>query len=183
VTVVGGGMVGCCVARLLAGYPAVDVTLVDVDDSRAQIAAAIGVRFARPSDALGEQDLVVHASATAAGLNRALQLVRDEGTVLELSWYGDAPTPVALGADFHRRRLVLRASQVGRVAPRRRDSRSTRDRLTLSLDLLRDPAFDALLTGTSPFEALPDLLRELTDGGRAGLCHVITYPGGEPCSA
>ena len=31
VTVVGAGMVGCCVARLLSRFPAVEVTLVDVD--------------------------------------------------------------------------------------------------------------------------------------------------------
>ena len=46
VTVVGAGMVGCCVARLLARHPGVDVTLVDVDPSRAAAAEALGVRFA-----------------------------------------------------------------------------------------------------------------------------------------
>src|ERR1700743_1896051 len=35
VTVVGAGMVGCCVARLLSGFPATQVTLVDVDPGRA----------------------------------------------------------------------------------------------------------------------------------------------------
>src|SRR5262249_7050181 len=34
VAVVGAGMVGCCVARLLAGIPGVSVTLVDVDSTR-----------------------------------------------------------------------------------------------------------------------------------------------------
>ena len=31
IAVVGAGMVGCCVARLLAGMPGVTVTLVDVE--------------------------------------------------------------------------------------------------------------------------------------------------------
>src|ERR671921_1936521 len=39
IAVVGAGMVGCCVARLLATIPGVDVTLVDVNDSRADVAA------------------------------------------------------------------------------------------------------------------------------------------------
>src|SRR5688572_29969124 len=43
VTVVGAGMVGCCVARLLAGIPGVEVTLVDIDPSRADVATALGV--------------------------------------------------------------------------------------------------------------------------------------------
>jgi len=51
VAVVGAGMVGCCVARLLARFPGVDVTLVDVDASRAEVATALGARFARPEDA------------------------------------------------------------------------------------------------------------------------------------
>src|SRR5438309_3165152 len=65
VAVVGAGMVGCCVARLLSRFPAVQVTLVDIDDSRAEVAAALGVEFASPADAAGACDLVVHASATS----------------------------------------------------------------------------------------------------------------------
>src|SRR3954469_16437530 len=67
VTVVGAGMVGCCVARLLARFPALDVTLVDVDRSRAEVAAALDAGFAAPEEAAGGRDLVVHTSATSAG--------------------------------------------------------------------------------------------------------------------
>src|SRR3954468_14794669 len=164
VTVVGAGMVGCCVARLLARFPAVAVTLVDVDPDRKRVADALGVAFAAPDDAPAGQDLVIHASATAPGLQLALGLLAPEGTVLELSWYGDAPVSVELGGAFHSGRLALRASQVGVVAPARGSARTTRDRLTLALDLLADPAFDALLTGSSPFEELPEVLARLADG-------------------
>jgi 2-desacetyl-2-hydroxyethyl bacteriochlorophyllide A dehydrogenase len=119
VAVVGAGMVGCCVARLLARFPALDVTLVDVDPARAEVAAALGVGFARPEDAPRELDLVVHTSATAAGLQRALELLAPEGTVLELSWYGDAPVHLSLGGAFHTDRLRIRASQVGTLSPAR----------------------------------------------------------------
>ena len=119
VAVVGAGMVGCCVARLLARFPGVEVTLVDVDASRAEVAAALGARFARPEDAAGGRDLVVHTSATAAGLQRALDLLAPEGTVLELSWYGDAEVRLSLGGAFHAGRLGIRASQVGTVSPAR----------------------------------------------------------------
>src|SRR5690242_20233733 len=60
VAVVGAGMVGCCVARLLARFPALDVTLVDVEPSRAEVAAALGAGFALADDAAGGCDLVVH---------------------------------------------------------------------------------------------------------------------------
>src|SRR6186997_1091198 len=65
VTVVGAGMVGCCAARLLARFPGVRVTLVDVDPSRATVADALGVDFALPADADDGRDLVVHTSATS----------------------------------------------------------------------------------------------------------------------
>ncbi len=180
VAVVGAGMVGCCVARLLHGIPGARVTLVDVDPSRAETAAALGVQFAGPDDVSGSCDHVVHASATSAGLQLSLDLLRAEGTVLDLSWYGDQQVTLSLGGAFHSGRLGVRASQVGAVAPARRGSRSHRDRLSLALELLRDNAFDALLTGRSRFEELPDAMARLADGRLAALCHTITYDEEQP---
>jgi threonine dehydrogenase-like Zn-dependent dehydrogenase len=175
VAVVGAGMVGCCVARLLARFPGVDVTLVDVDESRAEVAAALGAGFARPERAAGERDLVVHTSATAAGLQRSLELLAPEGTVLELSWYGDDEVRLSLGGAFHERRLAIRASQVGTMSPARGARRTTADRLTLALELLRDPAFDVLVTGESRFDELPGVMERLAAGSLPALCHTITY--------
>ncbi len=175
IAVVGAGMVGCCVARLLARFPGVRVTLVDVDDSRAAVAAAIGADFALPADAPDDRDLVVHASATSAGLQASLGLLRPEGSVIDLSWYGDTDVRLSLGGAFHSGRLTVRASQVGRVSPARRDSRSTSDRLALALELLRDPAFDALLSGESRFDDLPEVLPRLAAGELPALCHTISY--------
>lgn len=175
IAVVGGGMIGCSVAALLARFPGVRLQLVDADPSRAATAAALGVDFALPEDALGECDLVVHASATERGLARSLELVRTEGTVLELSWYGDRLVSLPLGEAFHSRRLVLRSSQVGTVSPARHASRDYGDRLALALDLLTDPALDALVTGESAFDELPRLLPKLASGEVPALCHRIRY--------
>jgi threonine dehydrogenase-like Zn-dependent dehydrogenase len=175
--VVGAGMVGCCVARLLGRFPGAQVTLVDVDAGRADVAAALGVDFALPAEAPGGCDLVVHASATSAGLQRSLELLAPEGTVVELSWYGDAEVRLSLGGAFHSRRLGIRASQVGTVSPARRGRRTTAERLALALELLRDPAFDALLTGQSRFCELPDVMARLAEGSLPALCHTISYGG------
>jgi threonine dehydrogenase-like Zn-dependent dehydrogenase len=177
VTVVGAGMVGCCVARLLGRHPGVQVTLVDVEPARAKVAAALDVAFALPADAPGGQDLVVHSSATGAGLQLALDLLAPEASVLDLSWYGDAPVTLQLGGAFHASRLGIRSSQVGAVSPARRDRRSTADRLAIALDLLRDPAFDALLTGSSPLAELPAVMARLADGRLDAICHTVTYDG------
>jgi threonine dehydrogenase-like Zn-dependent dehydrogenase len=177
VTVVGAGMVGCCVARLLSRFPAAQVTLVDVDAGRADVAAALKLDFALPADAADGRDLVVHASATSAGLQRSLDLLAPEGTVIDLSWYGETEVRLSLGGTFHSRRLGIRASQVGTLSPAQRGRRTTADRLALALELLRDPAFDALLTGESRFGELPDVMARLAAGSLPALCHTITYDG------
>jgi len=175
IAVVGAGMVGCCVAGVLARFPGARVQLVDVNPARATIAAALGVEFRLPADAAGDCDLVVHASATPAGLARSLELLAREGTVLELSWYGDRPVPVPLGESFHSRRLTIRSSQVGTVSPAQQGRRGYAERLAVALDLLANPAFDALITGESRFDELPDVLPRLASGELAALCHRIAY--------
>jgi threonine dehydrogenase-like Zn-dependent dehydrogenase len=180
VAVVGGGMVGCCVSRLLARMPEVEVTLVDVDPARAATAAALGVGFAAPDEATGGRDLVFHTSATSAGLQLSLDLLVAEGTVTDLSWYGDTRVQLALGGRFHSDRLGLRASQVGMVAAARRGRRTPAQRLALALDLLRDPAFDALITGSSKFEELPQVMADLDSGRLPAICHTLNYDSQEP---
>uniref|UniRef100_A0AAU1ZRZ2 Dehydrogenase n=1 Tax=Streptomyces sp. NBC_00093 TaxID=2975649 RepID=A0AAU1ZRZ2_9ACTN len=175
IAVVGGGMIGCSVAALIARFPGVRAQLVDADPGRAKTAEALGVDFALPQDALGECDLVVHASATEAGLARSLELLGAEGTVVELSWYGDRRVSLPLGEAFHSRRLTVRSSQVGTVSPSARPGRTYADRLALALDLLADPALDALITGESDFEELPDVLPKLASGEIPALCHRVRY--------
>ncbi|GGM83222.1 dehydrogenase [Longimycelium tulufanense] len=175
IAVVGGGMVGCSVAAVLARFPGARIQLVDADPTRAAIAAALGVDFALPEQAADNCDLVVHASATEDGLVRSLSLLAREGEVIELSWYGDRRISLPLGEFFHSRRLSLRSSQVGAVSPARRARRTFADRLALALDLLSDPVFDALITGESHFDDLPEVMPRLASGELAALCHRIDY--------
>jgi threonine dehydrogenase-like Zn-dependent dehydrogenase len=184
IAVVGGGMVGCSVAALLAGVPGAQVELVDTDPSRAAVAEALGVGFATPPEATPDCDVVIHASATDAGLARSLELLAPEGEVIELSWYGDRRVGVPLGEAFHSRRLTVRSSQVGTVSPRRA-RRSYSDRMALALRLLADPRFDALVTDECRFEELPATLARLAGGDPSldpapepsPLCVRVTYEG------
>ena len=91
--------------------------------------------------------------------------------MLDLSWYGDPEVRLSLGGAFHSGRLRIRASQVGTVSPARRARRTTADRLALAFDLLRDPAFDALLTGESRFDELPDVMAGLAPAACGALPH------------
>ncbi len=175
IAVVGGGMVGCSVAAVLGRFPASRVELVDADPSRAAAAEALGVGFALPEEAAEDCDLVVHASATQAGLTRSLELLAPEGRIVELSWYGEEKVSVPLGEFFHSRRLAIRSSQVGALPPSMRSRRTFADRMALALDLLRDPALEMLVTGSSAFDELPEVMPEIASGRLPALCHLITY--------
>lgn len=174
VAVVGAGAVGCLVAWL-AARAGCDVELVDVDARKAAAAKGLGVAFATPADAARDADLVVHASGAALGLATALELAAFEATVLELSWYGARRPEVALGEAFHSRRLTLKSSQVGAIAPAQRPRWSTRRRMALVLSLLADERLDALISGESRFEELPELLPRLATSPGYTLCHRIRY--------
>jgi threonine dehydrogenase-like Zn-dependent dehydrogenase len=173
--VVGAGVVGALTGWLCKELEAADVTLVDIDPARARIASVLGLGFAAPDRAPADCALVVHASASAAGLATALAAAGDEATILELSWYGSAAVPVPLGGAFHSRRLKLIASQVGKVAPSHRQEWTHRRRLEQALSLLADDRLDVLIEPPLAFEDLPAHLPRLLGVGSGILCQRIDY--------
>ena len=175
IAVVGAGVVGSLVAYLCGRLPGADVTLVDINPARAELAAALGVSFAEPEKAERDCDLVVHASGSPDGLGTALELAGDEATVLEMSWYGDRVVNALLGGPFHSRRLRLVSSQVGSIAPSHRPRWSHNRRLSAAMGLLADPRLDVLLAPPVAFGDLPKRLPEILTPRSATLCQPIVY--------
>lgn len=175
IAVVGAGVVGALVGYLAARLPGAEVELIDVNPARAALAEALGCRFAEPEAAEGGADVVIHASATAAGLATALALAGAEAVVVEASWYGAGEVAAPLGAAFHSQRLTLRASQVGAIPPARAPRWSHARRMAKALDLLTDPVLEALISGQSDFSELALNYSRLLDDP-ATLCHVVRYP-------
>ncbi|MEP7029586.1 MAG: zinc-binding alcohol dehydrogenase [Pseudolabrys sp.] len=175
IAIVGAGVVGALVAFLYGQQAGADVTLVDINPTRTELAREFGVKFARPEAAPGDCDLVVHASGTAEGLATSLALAGFEATVLEMSWYGDAIVPVPLGGAFHSRRLKLVSSQVGHVAPSHRADWTHARRLAAAVDLLADARLDALLSPAVAFRDLPAKLTDILDVKNSVLCQLVNY--------
>jgi len=176
IAIIGAGVVGGLVAALAARLPGTQVTLIDQDPARADLAQALGCAFAGPDAAPVGQDLVIHASGAPEGLALALGLAGFEATVLDMSWYGDKLVSLPLGEAFHAKRLTLRASQVGAVAPAQRPRWSHHRRLTLALDLLADPVYDRFLDGETAFADLPGTMAALADDPAGALCRLVLYP-------
>ena len=177
IVVVGGGVVGLLAASLSARLPGSEVTVVDVEEDRREIAERLGAAFATPADAPRDADVVLHTSASAAGLATALACAGEEAAVVEMSWHGSSDVAVPLGRAFHARRLRLLSSQVGQVSPSRRPRWSHRRRLAAALELLAsDDRLDALIDVEIPFEEAPALLPDRLAPGANGLGVVIAYP-------
>jgi hypothetical protein len=51
--------------------------------------------------------------------------------------------------------------------------------MALALRLLRDPAFDALLTDSSSWRDLPEVMAAMAEGSSPGLCHTIDWRDSE----
>jgi threonine dehydrogenase-like Zn-dependent dehydrogenase len=175
VTVIGAGTVGCLVAWIAGRIAGCDVELVDINPQRASIAKTLGIRFAEPMSAADGADVVIHASGSASGLALALAIAGFEATIVEMSWYGNQTVPIALGEGFHARRLTIKSSQVGAVADSQRARRSSIERMRLAMSMLAEPVLDALITGESDFESLPQVMAELAAAPGNTLCHRIRY--------
>lgn len=175
VAVIGAGTVGSLVAWLAGQMPGCQIELVDIKSSRAAVADALGVRFATPEHAARDANVVFHTSGTPAGLDLALRMAAFEATIVEMSWFGDQIVPLPLGEAFHSRRLMLKSSQVGSVAPSHRARITPKQRLQHAISLLADPSLEVLITGESPFEDLPGVMARLAAAPGDTLCHRISY--------
>jgi hypothetical protein len=176
IAVVGAGVVGALVGFLCARVPGAEVTLIDINPARAELARSLGLEFATPGNAPSDCKLVVHTSADPRGLATAIDIAGDEATILEMSWYGEGTVPVPLGGAFHSRRLKIVSSQVGQVAPSRRATTTHRQRLEQAIALLADARLDALLMPAVPFGELPGRLPDILRRQNGVLCQLIAYP-------
>ena len=158
-------------------FPGVEVTLVDVDVSRAEVAAALGARFARPDDAAAvatwsciraRRPPAFSARSTCSRPRARCSSSAGTATPRCGSRWAARSTRAALGC------APARSGRYPRPGARRR---TTADRLALALELLRDPAFDVIVTGESRFDELPGVMERLASGSLPALCHTITYDG------
>src|SRR3712207_6589268 len=126
--VFGQGVVGLLVTQLLKLAGAGKVLAVEPLKKRRELALEVGAdeTFEPDEDLRGPilaatagrgADVAVEASSSGAALQSAVGAVATEGTVVVASWYGTRPVTLALGGHFHRGRVRLRSSQVGRIDP------------------------------------------------------------------
>jgi NADPH:quinone reductase-like Zn-dependent oxidoreductase len=175
VVVIGAGVVGLLAGWLVRNVPGVVITVVDPDPARESVARALGLTWRAEAPTGIDADIVIHASGHPEGLRTALAVAGVESTVVEASWYGSSQASLPLGEHFHSRRLTIRSSQVGRIPPLRAPRWTRARRMCAALGLLRAPELDVLISGESPFAALPEVMSRLSQDACGELCHRISY--------
>ncbi|GAB7039496.1 MULTISPECIES: zinc-dependent alcohol dehydrogenase [Catenuloplanes] len=169
VLVTGLGAVGLLTSLLLTRAGA-EVTALEPVAWRRELAASVGIRAISPAESDTRAALLVETSGAPRALADGLGRLHHEGTALVGSWYGTKPVPLPLGADFHRRRLTIRSSQVSTI-PAAQQDRWTRDRRrATALALMPTLPLDRLATTEFAFEDAPAAYEAL-DRGVAGVLH------------
>lgn len=174
IVVIGSGVLGCLVGFLASQLPGAEVTLVDINPARKELAAKLGCSFASPTDAPSECDVVIHTSGTEPGVSLAMEIAGQEATIIEASWFGEGSVSVPLGAAFHSRRLRFISSQVGNISAARAPRWSFQRRMAMALSLLIDPRLDSLISGETAFQNLATSYESILTNPDT-LCHRIRY--------
>jgi 2-desacetyl-2-hydroxyethyl bacteriochlorophyllide A dehydrogenase len=184
--VFGQGVVGLMVAQLLRFAGAGRVLVVDPLKKRRDLARNVGVDEAfEPGGDFPERllettagrgaDVAVEVSGSGAALQAAIEAVVAEGTVVAASWYGAKPVTLSLGGHFHRGRVRLRSSQVGRMRPDLGPRWDPDRRTETVLDLLPRLRLVELISHRFPFEEAPDAYRLVDERPGEALQVILTH--------
>lgn len=171
--VIGAGVVGLLVAHLARLIPGTTVVTLDKNPARLEICRQMELR--RTDRASFTPDIVFDASASADGLQAAIDMAGMETRIVELSWFGNEPVTLNLGGAFHSKRLTISASQVGQISPSKRPRWSHRQRIGLAVSMLADDRLDHLISNTTPFASLAEDYERILLRANDTLCHAIDY--------
>jgi 2-desacetyl-2-hydroxyethyl bacteriochlorophyllide A dehydrogenase len=168
--VFGQGVVGLLVTQLLKLAGAERVLAVDTLIKRRELALDVGADdvfesgedlTARVLNATAGRgaDVAVEVSGSGTALQAAIDAVAVEGTVVVASWYGTKPVALSLGGHFHRGRVRLRSSQVGRMNPALSPRWDHARRMETVLNLLPRLRLKELVSHRFPFDRAPEAYR------------------------
>jgi threonine dehydrogenase-like Zn-dependent dehydrogenase len=119
--------------------------------------------------------VAVEVSSSGAALQAAVDAVATEGTVVVASWYGTKQISLSLGGHFHRGRVRLRSSQVGRLNPELVPRWDRARRTETVLGLLPRLRLEELVSHRIAFEDAPGAYRLVDENPGETVQVVLTH--------
>ena len=171
VLVIGQGVVGLLITQLVRRAGASLVITSDLHESRRQLSQLAGadVTLDPSTERITERvhaltggvgaDVVIEASGEPRVLDEAIGAAAQEGRVVIVSWYGTKRADLGLGSDFHRKRLMLKSSQVSNLDPSLAPRWTIARRRELAVGYLSELLLDKLITRVLPFERAAEAYR------------------------
>ena len=172
VIVLGAGVLGLLTGLLLqrAGWRPL---IAEPQEWRRAIASSVGVPAAAPAELLKQEvPLVIDASGNPDAPAMALNMLAHEGTLLIASWFGIKPVVLPLGGAFHRRRLIIRSTQVSTVPARQSGTWTRSRRRQETVALMTELPLAQLCTDVFDFGHAAEAFR-VVDQGKPGLMHAV----------
>jgi NADPH:quinone reductase-like Zn-dependent oxidoreductase len=172
VIVLGAGVLGLLTGLLLqrSGWRPL---IAEPQAWRRELASSLGATAVAPEDLAEEQvPLVIDASGNPDAPAMALAMLAHEGTLLIASWFGTKPVLLPLGGAFHRRRLIIRSTQVSTVPARLSGTWTRSRRRQETVELLAELPLAELCTHVFAFSDAAEAFRAV-DAGTPGLMHAV----------
>lgn len=171
VLVIGQGVVGLLITQLVRRAGASLVITSDLYERRRQVSLSAGAdvvlnpsteritdRVTALTGGTGA-DVVIEASGEPSALDDAIGTAAQEGRVVVVSWYGTKRAELALGSDFHRKRITLKSSQVSSLDPSLSPRWTILRRRELAVRYLAELLLDQLVSHIFPFDRASEAYR------------------------
>ncbi|MFT4848131.1 MAG: NADPH:quinone reductase-like Zn-dependent oxidoreductase [Sediminicola sp.] len=171
VLIYGYGTIGALIANIVRNIPGVKCEVNEIDVVRRQLHLQHGISMKSNTD----YDVAFNTTANNKALQEAITITRQEGKIIELSWYGNKDTILNLGADFHYGRKQIISSQVSQIPHRKKSNWDYRSRKELCFRLLAELDLNHLITKEVPFKDTPSFYHSLRQGEKNHLGIVIKY--------
>ncbi len=191
VAIFGQGVVGLLTTALLGRMPLASLITLDRHPPRRQASLDLGAHhaldpsldetFSHLLEALQAgsghtgADLTYELSGDPRALDQAIRATGFDGRVVIGSWYGRKQVSLDLGAQFHRSRIRLIASQVSTIAPELRGRWTHSRRLGYALTFLEALRPARLISHRFPFEQASEAYRLLAERPQETIQVVLTY--------
>ncbi|NBC83496.1 MAG: dehydrogenase [Bacteroidetes bacterium] len=162
VLISGFGMIGALLAITLKNYPELELFVHEVNQQRKQFAASLGLDVITTQNKLPDHvDIAFNCSASEEGLQTCINYTSANGTIVEMSWYGQKPVQINLGGTFHYGRKRIISSQVSRIPLHKQAQWDVKRRKELVFKLLKQHIYDKLITKYIHFNDVPGFFNDL----------------------
>lgn len=172
VLIAGFGNIGTLLAETIRHIPGVNIHILEQNKWRQKKAKELGYHISPINDV----DIAFDTTASSGGLQACIKAVKEEGSVINLSWYGSKPIQINLGEDFHYGRKKIISSQVSIIPHHKQSNWDYAKRKALAIQLLIKYPYERCISNYVPFKESVDFYHRLRKGEQGdGLIWCIEY--------